>query len=87
MIIILVILIFILCVYSFFATLIARIQYKKSLFYQDKMINFSKILDDSNEKLKKVDVRGSFSSDDEIGFAFKIVSHIIEELNQFIDKE
>lgn len=83
----LIILIIILIIYSFCVTIIARIQYKKSMYYEEKMIKFSKVLADSNEKLKKIDVRGSFSSDDEIGFAFKVISYIVEELNQFIDKE
>mgnify|MGYP001468854831 CR=1 FL=1 len=50
--------------------------------YQDWYGNFINLLADTDVKMKQVDVKGSFSSDDEIGFAFKTVKECIEQLTQ-----
>ena len=39
-------------------------------------------LADANRKMKEIDNRGTFSSDDEIGFAYKTINQCIEQLNQ-----
>ena len=36
-----------------------------------------------NEKLKEIDAKGSFESDDEVGFFFKHILFIQGELNKF----
>lgn len=41
------------------------------------------VIETSAEKLAEIDVRGSFSSDDEIGWFFDSVKGIQEELNTF----
>jgi|TARA_R100000479_G_C6292450_1_gene167123 ABC-type Na+ efflux pump permease subunit len=48
--------------------------------YLDKI---SRIIEISDEKLKKLDQRGTFSSDDEVGFFFKSIQNIQEILNDF----
>jgi hypothetical protein len=48
--------------------------------YLDKI---SRIIEISDEKLKKLDQRGTFSSDDEVGFFFKQIQNIQEILNDF----
>jgi hypothetical protein len=48
--------------------------------YLDKI---SRIIEISEEKLKKLDQRGTFSSDDEVGFFFKSIQNIQEILNDF----
>ena len=48
--------------------------------YLDKI---SRIIEISDEKLKKLDQRGAFSSDDEVGFFFKSIQNIQEILNDF----
>jgi hypothetical protein len=50
------------------------------LIYLDKI---SKIIEVSDDKLKKLDYAGSFKSDDEIGFFFEQVKKIQEILNEF----
>ena len=54
------------------------------LLYLDKI---SRVIELSDERLKKVDTKGSFESDDEIGFFFKEVKEIQKVLNEFQVKE
>ncbi len=42
---------------------------------------FSKTITDMNQRIKKIDKNGSFSSDDEVGYFFKELKNIINELN------
>ena len=51
--------------------------------YEKYMINFSNTIETSNRKLKEVDRKGSFESDDEVGFFFKQLKAIQEDLNNF----
>ena len=51
-------------------------------FYTEWYETFIERLADANDKMAQVDKRGSFSSDDEIGFAFKTVKECIEQLNE-----
>lgn len=41
---------------------------------------------DNYTKLKQIDRRGSFESDDEVGFAFKYLKSNIIDIKDFIDK-
>jgi len=43
----------------------------------------SKVIDESDKKLKEIDHRGSFKADDEIGFFFESVKSIQTILNSF----
>jgi hypothetical protein len=45
--------------------------------------NLSELIDNCDVKLREVDAKGSFESDDEIGFFFKAVKDIQEKLNKF----
>ena len=48
---------------------------------------FSRIIEISDEKLKKIDERGIFKSDDEIGFIFQQITDLQRILSKFrIDK-
>jgi hypothetical protein len=48
---------------------------------------FSRIIEISDEKLKKIDERGIFKSDDEIGFMYEQIKELQRILSQFrIDK-
>ena len=51
--------------------------------YENYMINLSNTIDFSNKKLKEVDAKGTFDSDDEIGFFFKTLKYLQEQLNNF----
>ena len=50
------------------------------LLYMD---NLSKIIEVSDERLKKIDMKGTFESDDEIGWFFEQIKVIQERLNNF----
>ena len=51
--------------------------------YENYMINLSNTIEFSNKKLKEVDRKGSFESDDEVGFFFKQLLYLQEQLNNF----
>jgi hypothetical protein len=48
--------------------------------YMDKL---SKIIEHSDKRLKTLDTKGSFESDDEIGWFFEQIKVIQERLNNF----
>ena len=50
------------------------------LLYMD---NLSKIIEHSNDRLTKIDTKGSFKSDDEIGWFFEQVLQMQSRLNNF----
>lgn len=50
------------------------------LTYLDKL---SRVIEASDKKLKEIDNKGTFKSDDEIGFFFKSVQQIQDILNEF----
>ena len=54
------------------------------LIYLDQI---SRIIEISDTKIKKLDYRGIFSSDDEIGYFFKSIKEIQDILNKFKLKE
>ena len=41
--------------------------------YLKYLDNISRIIEVSNEKIKKIDIKGSFEGDDEIGYFFKTI--------------
>ena len=47
------------------------------------MNNLSKIIEHSDKRLKKIDTKGTFESDDEIGWFFEQIKVIQERLNNF----
>lgn len=51
--------------------------------YEMYMINLSTTIEFSDKKLKEIDSKGSFESDDEIGFFFQQVKFLQEQLNNF----
>ena len=48
------------------------------------MIKTKETVESVVERLQEVDIRGSFEADDEVGFAFKEIKLLNEELLQFI---
>ena len=55
--------------------------------YQIYLNKVSDIIELSDKKLKEIDHRGSFESDDEIGFFFQSVKQLQETLNVFKIKD
>ena len=54
--------------------------------YMSYLNKISDIIEASDKKLKEVDHRGSFKSDDEVGFIFEQIKSIQTILNTFIIK-
>tara|TARA_R110000822_G_scaffold100567_1_gene226290 strand:- start:40 stop:327 length:288 start_codon:yes stop_codon:yes gene_type:complete len=55
--------------------------------YLTYLDQISRVIEISDEKLKKIDIKGSFASDDEVGFFFKQIKQIQNILNEFKLKE
>ena len=51
--------------------------------YLKYLDNISRIIEVSNEKIKKIDIKGSFEGDDEVGHFFTTIKQIQEVLNDF----
>jgi hypothetical protein len=51
--------------------------------YMEYLSRISGIIELSDKKLKEIDHKGSFESDDEIGFFFQSVKQLQEVLNAF----
>ena len=51
--------------------------------YESYMINLTTTIEFADTKLKEIDSKGTFEGDDEVGFFFKTVQFIQEQLNNF----
>ena len=51
--------------------------------YLDYLDKLSRVIEVSDTKMKEVDARGSFSSDDEVGFFFQQIKGLQDILNEF----
>lgn len=51
--------------------------------YMSYLNKLSGIIEFSDKKLKEIDHKGSFESDDEVGFFFQEIKQLQEILNQF----
>ena len=51
--------------------------------YESYMINLSNTIKFSDKKLKEIDSKGTFEGDDEVGFFFKQLLYLQEQLNNF----
>ena len=51
--------------------------------YLKYLDNISRVIEVSDEKIKKTDIKGSFEGDDEIGHFFQTIKQIKEVLNDF----
>ena len=51
--------------------------------YMEYLNKISGVIEFSDKKLKEVDRKGSFESDDEVGFFFQEIKQIQETLNAF----
>ena len=55
--------------------------------YLNYLENISKTIEISDRKLKEIDNKGAFKSDDEVGYFFKSIQEIQKILNDFKVKE
>ena len=51
--------------------------------YENYMINLSNIIEFSDNKLKEIDRKGTFTGDDEVGYFFQQLKYLQEQLNNF----
>jgi hypothetical protein len=51
--------------------------------YLDYLDKISKVIEVSDARLKKIDHKGTFQSDDEVGFFFNQIKKLQEILNEF----
>jgi hypothetical protein len=51
--------------------------------YLDYLDKISKVIEISDARLKKIDHKGTFQSDDEVGFFFDQIKKLQEILNEF----
>jgi hypothetical protein len=51
--------------------------------YLDYLDKISRVIELTNKRLKEIDQRGTFQSDDEIGFFFKEIKQLQNILNDF----
>lgn len=51
--------------------------------YENYIANLSSTIEFSDKKLKEIDARETFKSDDEIGWFFNQVQYLQDELNKF----
>jgi len=51
--------------------------------YLEYLDKISRVIEASDAKVKKIDIKGSFATDDEIGFFFQQIKKIQEILNEF----
>jgi hypothetical protein len=51
--------------------------------YLKYLDNMSRVIEVSDEKIKKTDIKGSFEGDDEVGHFFQTIKQIQEILNDF----
>lgn len=63
--------------------LINEILLEQNIEYKDMFDNINVIIDDIGEKLIELDYKGSFSSDDEIGWFFKDIIKLYEILKNY----
>lgn len=70
-----------------FTTINLLIKIEKSedilLGYLNYLDQISRIIEFSDAKLKKIDIKGSFEGDDEIGYFFNQIKNIQKILNEF----
>ena len=51
--------------------------------YLKYLDNISRVIEVSDDKIKKIDIKGSFEGDDEVGHFFQTIKQIQEVLNDF----
>ena len=55
--------------------------------YEELLIEFQQIVQFSSDKLKQVDSKGTFESDDDVGFFFQEIQNIQKLLNDIFENE
>ena len=53
-------------------------------FYESYINNFAETIESVSSKLKQIDTRGTFESDDEVGFFFTYIKELQKEVSNLI---
>tara|TARA_B100000287_G_C20664348_1_gene791257 strand:+ start:444 stop:743 length:300 start_codon:yes stop_codon:yes gene_type:complete len=80
------IVIIILSLIIIFISYICILSFRRLNIYEQVFLNIDDYITYAKEKLKILDDKGSFESDDEIGFVFEEIKSIQEELNKIFEK-
>ena len=72
---------------SIFIGLMLRLALNKITTLEGVLLRIDSIINTSSEKLKIIDSRGIFESDDEIGFMFDEIKFIQEELDMLFESQ
>jgi hypothetical protein len=56
------------------------------IYYRDIVDNIREQVLRTQVRMKEIDIRGSFEADDEVGYTFKALQEIIDELNAEVNK-
>jgi hypothetical protein len=51
--------------------------------YENHIVNLGQLISKANEKIKEIDAKGLFDSDDEIGWFFTHIKSIQDDMNNF----
>ena len=54
-----------------------------TLSYREYLLKLKDHIEASDRKIKEIDAKGTFSSDDEIGWFFKSIKELQNKINQF----
>ena len=55
------------------------------IYYQNKLDEIREKVLDTETQLKDLDIRGAFEADDEVGFVFKEIQQLSEELTKTVE--
>ncbi len=70
---------------SIISSTIIYFSLKRITQYEQFLVNIEKIISYSNERVKQIDVKGTFESDDEIGFFFQEVKKLQNMLDDIFE--
>ena len=60
---------------------------KKNEILEDFIASQSEAIDKCNQRLNQIDDKGWFKADDEIGSIFEGIKDVIDDLNNFVERE
>jgi hypothetical protein len=55
-------------------------------YYRDIIDSVREKVLQAQARMKEIDIRGSFEADDEVGYAFKTLQGVVDELNSEVNK-
>jgi hypothetical protein len=59
---------------------------KSETYYRDIIDSLREKVLQAQVRMKEIDIRGSFEADDEVGYTFKSLQGVVDELNSEVNK-